>query len=112
MRTKSCCHSAGYTQRHTQLDPYDILATYLEHTAIQHCEKRVSTGWQPGHHSVFPRTQTSELIQSSLVLSHNDRLAHSISNGLIETVVLSLHKCDIMWQVFLPFYQAQVDLGM
>lgn len=58
------------------------------------------------------RTQKSELIPSSLVLSHSDRLAHQISAGLIELAVLSLDKCDIMWQVFLPFYQTKVDLRM
>lgn len=59
-----------------------------------------------------PRTQKSELIPSSLVLSHNDSLAHQIRNGLIEVAVLSLDKCDIMWQVLLPFYQTKVDLSV
>lgn len=62
--------------------------------------------------TICPRSQNPELIPRSVVLSHDDHCPRQISDSLFETAVLPLDKCDIMRHVFLPFYQAEVELSM
>lgn len=59
-----------------------------------------------------PRSENQELIPRSVVLLTTTVFHTNLSDGLVETAVLSPDECHIMRHVFLPLYQAEVELSM
>lgn len=74
--------------------------------------KRASSIWTAWLPQRVSGHKQPDLIPGSLILPHDDRLERHTCIRLVETVVLALDKGDIVWKIFLPLYQFEVDRSM